>query len=104
MYSLSTRFNTISFNTLVALAVVSALNYLSIRFNDHQVGDLSFKVVADEAFLGDNYYNEEVFSFFMDLHADLRPLFNWNTNLIFAYITAEYETKKSSKNIVTIWD
>lgn len=48
--------------------------------------------------------NEDALSFTFDLDADLSPLFNWNTNIIFVYITCEYNTTKSSFNKVTIWD
>eukprot|EP00050_Salpingoeca_kvevrii_P014857 m.40899 g.40899 ORF g.40899 m.40899 type:complete len:86 (-) comp6022_c0_seq3:218-475(-) len=39
-----------------------------------------------------------------DLDADLTPLFNWNTRMLFVFITAEYETKRNKKNTVIIWD
>ena len=39
-----------------------------------------------------------------DLKADLRPAFDWNTHMIFAFVTVEYETKKSEWNKMTIWD
>ena len=52
----------------------------------------------------DNYINEDALSFKFDFEADLKPLINWNTNLIFAYILCEYNTTKSVVNQVTIWD
>lgn len=40
-----------------------------------------------------------------DLDADLSPLFNWNTKLVFAYLTATYDGKREDiVNEVTIWD
>jgi len=47
--------------------------------------------------------------FEFDLDADLRPLFNWNTKQVFAYVTVDYETvspKTGSvvENSVVIWD
>lgn len=39
-----------------------------------------------------------------DLDADLSTLWNWNTNHIFAYIVAEYETERNKRNEVVVWD
>jgi hypothetical protein len=52
----------------------------------------------------DHYINEDALSFTFDFGVDLRPLFNWNTNIIFTYISCEYNTTKSNFNKVTIWD
>ena len=48
------------------------------------------------------------------MNIDFSPCFNWNTNLIFGWISAEYETgkknvkyyfkKKKKKTSVTLWD
>jgi len=109
MYSLSGRLNTIAFNTLIVLAVLAGLNFLS----SFPWGGLStrqptiikpFKIRDFDSFLADRYYNEDVLSFTFDFEADLTPLYNWNTNLIFTYINCEYETSKSKVNQVTIWD
>ena len=62
------------------------------------------KIREFDTFLNDRYYNEDVLSFTFDFEADLSPLYNWNTNLIFAYISCEYETSKSKVNTVIIWD
>ena len=63
-----------------------------------------FKIRDFDVFVKDNYINEDALSFTFDFEVDLRPLFNWNTNLIFAYISCEYTTSKSKVNKVTIWD
>merc|ERR1711991_702041 len=39
-----------------------------------------------------------------DLEADLRPLFNWGTNLVFVYVSAEYATEDNPVNQVVVWD
>ena len=62
------------------------------------------KIREFDTFLNDRYYNEDVLSFTFDFEVDLSPLYNWNTNLIFAYISCEYETSKSKVNTVIIWD
>eukprot|EP00350_Pseudokeronopsis_sp_OXSARD2_P004321 CAMPEP_0170541860 /NCGR_PEP_ID=MMETSP0211-20121228/1471_1 /TAXON_ID=311385 /ORGANISM="Pseudokeronopsis sp., Strain OXSARD2" /LENGTH=100 /DNA_ID=CAMNT_0010844737 /DNA_START=182 /DNA_END=484 /DNA_ORIENTATION=- len=43
-------------------------------------------------------------SFTFNFEVDLSDTFNWNTNLMFVYITCEYNTTKSDMNKVTIWD
>ena len=41
----------------------------------------------------------------LDMEIDFTPCFNWNTNLIFSWITASYNTgKKNLITKVTIWD
>ncbi len=57
-----------------------------------------------DVFVKDNYINEDALSFQFDFEVDMRPLYNWNTNLVFAYISCEYNTTKSTFNKVTIWD
>ncbi|KAJ1901150.1 Signal peptidase complex subunit [Coemansia sp. IMI 209127] len=39
-----------------------------------------------------------------DVDADLTSMFNWNTKLLFAYITADYESPGFDTNRVVIWD
>ncbi|KAJ1947622.1 Signal peptidase complex subunit [Linderina pennispora] len=39
-----------------------------------------------------------------DLDADLSSMFNWNTKLLFAYITADFESAEYSTNRVVVWD
>ena len=98
MYSLSGRLNTIAFNTLMFLAALSALNFLSSYPFSFRGGFEArapkivkpFKIRDFDAFLNDRYINEDALSFTFDFEVDLEPLYNWNTNLIFAYISCEY--------------
>ncbi|KAJ1835106.1 Signal peptidase complex subunit [Coemansia sp. RSA 2711] len=39
-----------------------------------------------------------------DVDADLTSMFNWNTKLLFAYITADYNAPGFETNRVVIWD
>ena len=105
MYSLSGRLNTIAFNTLISLFLLSVCNYFSVYFDRNTpVVTQPFAVADFDTFVNDRYVNEDALSFLFDFEADLRPLFNWNTNLIFAYVDCEYNTTKSAFNRVTIWD
>ena len=112
MYSLTGRLNTIAFNTLLVLGVLAGLNYLSCYPFSFLGGydkrrpliTKPFEIKVFDSFVKDNYINEDALSFKFDFEADLKPLINWNTNLIFAYILCEYNTTKSVVNQVTIWD
>ena len=39
----------------------------------------------------------------LDLDVDFSPCFNWNTNLVFGWISATYKTKNNETK-VTVWD
>ncbi|KAJ2079385.1 Signal peptidase complex subunit [Coemansia sp. RSA 988] len=39
-----------------------------------------------------------------DVNADLTSMFNWNTKLLFAYITADYRAPGFETNRVVVWD
>jgi len=104
MYSLSGRANNITFNTLIALAVLSALNFCSVRFNLKDPADVKFNFLHFDTFVQDRYVGEEAASFLFDFQADFTPLMNWNTNIIFASIQAEFNTTKSGLNRMTLWD
>lgn len=104
MYSLSGRLNVITFNTLIALTVLSAMNYLSVFLNKGEPRDIKFNLIDFDTFVADKYINEDALSFNFDLQADLEPLFNWNTNIVFLSLSCEYNTSKSDFNKVTFWD
>lgn len=40
----------------------------------------------------------------IELHADLRPEFTWNTKQLYVAVTAEYATDTSPRNVVTLWN
>ena len=104
MYSLTGRANTVFFNVLITLSILAAINYLSVRFDDKKPVDVKFKFHSFDMFNRDSYIREESASFYFDLNADFGPMMDWNTNIIFAFITAEFDTDKAKDNYVTIWD
>ena len=104
MYSLSGRLNTIAFNTLIALAILSSGNFLTAYLNRESPKEISFGVVDFHTFVNDRYINEDALSFTFNLDVDLGPVFNWNTNIIFLYLSCEYTSSKSDVNMMTIWD
>ena len=51
------------------------------------------------------YLKGEIRSWFeFDFKADLRPAFDWNTHMIFAYLSIEFSHDKSDFNQVVFWD
>ncbi len=42
--------------------------------------------------------------FAFDLEADLRPVYDWNTFMVFAYLSVEFESERSDYNRVIVWD
>jgi len=40
----------------------------------------------------------------IELHADLRSEFSWNTKQLYVYVLAEYETEKAPYNEMVIWN
>jgi signal peptidase complex subunit 3 len=41
---------------------------------------------------------------YLNIGADFRPCFNWNTKQVFVYAIAEYVNDKFRRNEVTVWD
>ena len=105
MYSFSNRFNAITYLFFWLLAGMSLVNFLTIAFNDAQPTVQEFNVVEDKYFSTHKYFKDQHYNFYFDLKADISSLYNWNTHLVFVYVTAEFETKHSKdENIVTLWD
>jgi hypothetical protein len=104
MYSLSGRLNTIAFNTLICLTVLSAFNFFTAYYNKGEPANIKFEVKDFDTFVADKYVNEDALSFTFDFDVDLTPVINWNTNIVFLYLSCEYNTTKSTFNKVTFWD
>ena len=103
MYSISGRLNFIVYNVMLYLALAGLLNHLSV-FYGHKIGirdgpvelhasEISFQLREVDQFLNDRYSNEEALSFTFDMYSDLEPLFNWNTNMIFASLVCEFKSR-----------
>jgi len=43
----------------------------------------------------DKIYDEEDIGITFDLEADIRKLFSWNTNLVYTWISVEYQHARS---------
>ena len=113
MYSLTGRVNHIGYNGMIVLFVCALLNHVVTRFGhliSPQLGsqvalsnsDVVFQVKKIDYFAHDKYFfDEDALSFTFDMVADLKPLYNWNTNMVFLSLICEFWEDKS---LVTVWD
>ncbi|KYQ93394.1 microsomal signal peptidase subunit [Tieghemostelium lacteum] len=104
MYSVTQRANVILCFGGIVLAGVLLLNILSRPFFPNEVTvDLKLSSLPrfnQNTFKGPVEYAQLV----VDIQTDLTHLFNWNTKMLFLYITAEYQTDEYQTNEIVIWD
>jgi len=104
MHSWTFRLNAIFTFTVTVLAVLSALNALSVAFlNPVPTATIDNVQLQRLPGSGPKRPNAEARVMF-DMTADVSGLFTWNTKLIFLYVTAEYKTELNVLNQIVIWD
>eukprot|EP00287_Rhodomonas_sp_CCMP768_P004197 CAMPEP_0196733416 /NCGR_PEP_ID=MMETSP1091-20130531/12481_1 /TAXON_ID=302021 /ORGANISM="Rhodomonas sp., Strain CCMP768" /LENGTH=194 /DNA_ID=CAMNT_0042076787 /DNA_START=104 /DNA_END=688 /DNA_ORIENTATION=+ len=104
MHSWTFRLNAIFTFTVTVLAVLSALNALTVAFLN-PVPSATIDNVKLQRMPGSGPKQPNANARVMfDMQADLRPLFTWNTKLVFLYVTAEYKTDLNQLNQIVIWD
>ncbi|KAM9994862.1 hypothetical protein ACTFIY_001026 [Dictyostelium cf. discoideum] len=101
MHSLSQRANTIVCFGGIVLVGVLLLNVFSRAFFSDHV-DVDIKLNEIHRFNTQRNFEYSFIS--IDLDANLEPLFNWNTKMLFLYVTAEYRTKQNVLSQVVVWD
>ncbi|GEQ68994.1 hypothetical protein JCM33374_g2664 [Metschnikowia sp. JCM 33374] len=116
MFSLASRAQAISNNTLTVVSAISAavavLSLIQLflagawTIDSTQINRVTAQASLknSRAFGADRGVPKENAKIQFDLAADLTPLFNWNTKQVFVYLTAEYEGKNGGSNKVTFWD
>jgi signal peptidase complex subunit 3 len=117
MYSASQRLqNSFSFFTTVLLCLAGLIALTSVFYNDTAtVQKLNISKTVVKYSRAPRSYDpaqQEYAHIVFDLAADFRPLFNWNTKQVFAYLVAEYPglptpaagTAVWQENKVTVWD
>ena len=104
MYSISNRFNVILYNMMFGMLSMGLLNYFNCYYGEHTIRDTSFSLDKMDLFTNDRFYDEHAAAFTFNFKADIRGLFNWNTNIIFASLVCEYESPQGPKNAITVWD
>eukprot|EP00240_Pyramimonas_obovata_P006683 CAMPEP_0118935392 /NCGR_PEP_ID=MMETSP1169-20130426/15619_1 /TAXON_ID=36882 /ORGANISM="Pyramimonas obovata, Strain CCMP722" /LENGTH=175 /DNA_ID=CAMNT_0006878429 /DNA_START=318 /DNA_END=845 /DNA_ORIENTATION=+ len=65
--------------------------------------DIDIKLARVERIQRMDNGNDEAYLAF-EIDADLRPLFSWNTKLLFVFLAAEYTTKDNRLSQVSLWD
>lgn len=102
MYSISVRINAIFFFFGICCCILAAFNIGTTIFSQKPpiIKRFNFKSTT---LYSNKYTRVQHSSGTMDLAIDFEPCFDWNTNLIFSWISATYKTGKYNTT-VTIWD
>ncbi|KAI4318149.1 hypothetical protein L6164_025953 [Bauhinia variegata] len=102
MHSFGYRANALLTFAITILAVLCGLASLSDNFN-FPSPSAEVQVLNINWFQKQPNGNDEV-SMTLNISADLRSLFTWNTKQVFVFLAAEYETPKYSLNQISLWD
>ncbi|OAY42248.1 signal peptidase complex subunit 3B [Manihot esculenta] len=102
MHSFSYRANALLTFSVTILALMCAMTSLSDNLNSPSPSS-QIQILNINWFQKQPHGNDEV-SLTMNITADLRSLFTWNTKQVFVFVAAEYETPKNSLNQVSLWD
>ena len=77
---------------------MSAFNIITTIFNRKDPEVKQFQVTKFPYFYINPHSKVEHATGVMDFEFDFTPVFNWNTNLIFIWISATYQTGKNNVN------
>ncbi len=102
MYSLSVRLNVIFFFFGCCLCALGVFNVLTTIFIQKKPKINKFNFNSTTLY-NNKYTGVQHSSGNIDLFIDYEPCFDWNTNLIFSWISATYLTN-GKNTTVTIWD
>ncbi|XP_078267155.1 signal peptidase complex subunit 3-like isoform X1 [Rhinoraja longicauda] len=104
MHCLASRLNSLFTFTLLAMAALTLLVFLSTALRQPRVpaaltlASVTLKKYEDYITIGD------VASLNFSIYVDLGPVFNWNVKHLFLYLSAEYATKTNALNQLILWD
>ena len=102
MYSLSVRANAIFFFFGCCLCALGIFNVVTTIFIQNQPKVNKFDFNSTSLYIN-KYTGIQHSSGEINLDIDFEPCFDWNTNLIFSWISATYITNGKNTS-VTIWD
>ena len=102
MYSLSVRANAIFFFFGCCLCALGIFNVVTTIFIQNQPNVNKFDFNSTSLYIN-KYTGIQHSSGEINLDIDFEPCFDWNTNLIFSWISATYITNGKNTS-VTIWD
>ena len=102
MYSLTARFHSIFIFFIYCLGLLISFNIFTTIFtiNEPIINKFNFysTTLYNNPYTGVQHSSGEI-----DLDVNYEPCFDWNTNLIFSWISATYITNGKNTS-VTIWD
>eukprot|EP01023_Acetabularia_acetabulum_P062736 TRINITY_DN7778_c0_g3_i1.p2 TRINITY_DN7778_c0_g3~~TRINITY_DN7778_c0_g3_i1.p2 ORF type:complete len:173 (-),score=9.96 TRINITY_DN7778_c0_g3_i1:335-853(-) len=102
MYTIWVRLNAVFTFASTALAVMCAFVTLTDYF--HQTDPkIDLNVLNVDALYKKPRGDDAAFVQ-LQLNADLRSVFSWNTKQLFVFLSAEYETDKNRLNQIVLWD
>ena len=78
--------------------------YVAIRSGFRSSGGASSKTITTDVHSPRSSQTNKQAQLNIELHADLRPEFTWNTKQLYVAVTAEYATDTSPRNVVTLWN
>ncbi|XP_021761069.1 signal peptidase complex subunit 3B-like [Chenopodium quinoa] len=102
MHSFGYRANALLTLAVTILAIMCCVASFSDNLNSPSP-TADIKVVSIHRFQKLSSGNDEV-AMVLNISADLQSLFTWNTKQVFAFVAAEYETKKHVLNQLSLWD
>jgi hypothetical protein len=76
--------------------ILSAFNILTTIFQDQKPIVKHFDITKFSSLYNNPYSMAQHSNGIMNFNIDFTPCFNWNSNLIFAWITAEYTTGRKN--------
>lgn len=86
---------------MVMLAMVAVSSFFMKAYPTGSVEVKSLQVILGKQYRTSN--DEFGFTRF-DIDADLKPLFNWNTKQVFAYLVADYTGANNATHTIVVWD
>jgi signal peptidase complex subunit 3 len=105
MYSISTRLNSVFFYFVICIIILCAFNILTTIFHNQKPTVAKFEVTRFTSLYNHPYTKVQHSTGLVDIDIDFAPCFNWNSNLVFAWITATYKTgPKERETTVTVYD
>eukprot|EP01026_Neomeris_dumetosa_P001207 TRINITY_DN1029_c0_g1_i1.p2 TRINITY_DN1029_c0_g1~~TRINITY_DN1029_c0_g1_i1.p2 ORF type:complete len:173 (-),score=10.36 TRINITY_DN1029_c0_g1_i1:263-781(-) len=102
MYTIWVRLNAVFTVASTALAVMCALVSLTDFFHKSDP-KIDLRINNYDALYKKPRGDDAAFVQ-LDLNADLRSVFTWNTKQLFVFIAAEYETDLNRLNQIVLWD
>lgn len=106
MYSLNNRANSVFMYFIMCLTLLMAFNIATTIFDKSEPVLNNFEL-TNWAYLYNNTYTKiEHTNAYFNLDIDFTPIINWNTNLVFFWISATYKTGKTNEmiNTATVYD